>query len=226
MSWIWSALMPHPPVLIHEIGRGRELEAEKTLNGINELTSKLEKPDLLLVLSPHQPYAPGALFMNNASFYRGSFAMFGVSSVRIDARSQRKDIAALCDCLSKFNIKTYTESLEDLTQDQGSMVPLYFLKQAWGELTEIIITSPIGLTPKEAFKMGKALADFQSNKKLALLASGDLSHRLTQNAPVGYEPDYAPKFETAVEEALKRNSPKPIYELDEKTLERAGECGL
>ena len=58
MSWIWSALMPHPPVLIHEIGRGREIEATKTLNGINELTSKLEKPDLLLVLSPHQPYVP------------------------------------------------------------------------------------------------------------------------------------------------------------------------
>ena len=226
MSWIWSALMPHPPVLIHEIGRGRENEAEKTLNGINELTSKLEKPDLLLVLSPHQPYAPGALFVNKANFYHGSFAMFGVSNVRINARSQSKDVTTLCDYLAKFNIKTYAESVEDLTQDQGSMVPLYFLEKAWGELPEIIIASPIGLTPKKAFEMGKALADFQSDKTLALLASGDLSHRLTQNAPAGYEPDYAPKFESSVEEALKVNSPQPIYELDENTLERAGECGL
>ena len=226
MSWIWSALMPHPPVLIHEIGRGRELEAEKTLNGINELTLTLKKPDLLLVLSPHQPYAPGVLFVNSTNFYRGSFAMFGVSNVRINARSQSKEVTTLCDYLAKFNIKTYIESVEDLTQDQGSMVPLYFLKQAWGELPEIIVASPIGLTPKETFEMGKALVDFQSDKKLALLASGDLSHRLTQNAPAGYEPDYAPKFESAVEKALKSNSPKPIYELDEKTLERAGECGL
>ncbi|MBR1658378.1 MAG: AmmeMemoRadiSam system protein A [Synergistaceae bacterium] len=226
MSWIWSALMPHPPVLIHEIGRGREFEAKKTLNGINELTSNLEKPDSLLVLSPHQPYVPGVLFVNRANFYHGSFAMFGVTNVRITASSQSQHITALCEYLAKFSIKTYADSIEDLTQDQGSMVPLYFLKQAWGELPEIIIASPIGLTPKEAFEMGKALADFQSDKRLALLASGDLSHRLTQNAPAGYEPDYAPKFEAAVEEALKNNSPKPIYELDENTLERAGECGL
>ena len=218
--------MPHPPVLIHEIGRGREFEAKKTLNGINELTSKLEKPDSLLVLSPHQPYVPGVLFVNRANFYHGSFAMFGVTNVRITASSQSQHITALCEYLAKFSIKTYADSIEDLTQDQGSMVPLYFLKQAWGELPEIIIASPIGLTPKEAFEMGKALADFQSDKRLALLASGDLSHRLTQNAPAGYEPDYAPKFEAAVEEALKNNSPKPIYELDENTLERAGECGL
>ena len=226
MSWIWSALMPHPPVLIHEIGRGREIEATKTLNGINELTSKLEKPDLLLVLSPHQPYAPGALFVNTTNFYHGSFAMFGVINVRINAHSQSKDITTLCDYLAKFNIKTYAESVEDLSQDQGSMVPLYFLEKAWGELSEIIIASPIGLTPKETFEMGKVLVDFHSDKKLALLASGDLSHRLTQNAPAGYEPDYAPKFEAAVEEALKNNSPEPIYELDESTLKRAGECGL
>ena len=178
MSWIWSALMPHTPVLIHEIGRGRELEAEKTLNGINELTSKLKKPDLLLVLSPHQPYAPGALFVNTTNFYHGSFAMFGVTNVRITASSQSQHITALCEYLAKFSIKTYAESVEDLTRDQGSMVPLYFFKQAWGELPEIIIASPIGLTPKEAFEMGKVLIDFQSDKKFELLASGDLSHQL------------------------------------------------
>ena len=37
------------------------------------------------------------------------------------------------------------------------MVPLYFLKQEWGELSEIIIASPISLTQKEAFEKGKVL---------------------------------------------------------------------
>ena len=224
--WIWSALMPHPPVLIHEVGRGRENEAAKTLNGIKKLTSALEKPDLLLVLSPHQPYALGALFVNNANSYIGSFSMFGVPNVKINASSSREGIKALCDHLKKSGIEIYAKPYEFLTEDQGSMVPLYFLKKAWGELPEIIIASPIGLTPGKAFEMGKALADFQSNKTLALLASGDLSHRLTQNAPAGYEPEYAPNFEAAVEEALKNNSPEPIYGLDENTIERAGECGL
>ena len=104
--------MPHPPVLIHEIGRGREIEATKTLNGINELTSKLEKPDLLLVLSPHQPYAPGALFVNTTNFYHGSFAMFGVINVRINAHPQSKDITTLCDYLAKFKSKLMQNPLK------------------------------------------------------------------------------------------------------------------
>ena len=226
MSWIWSALMPHPPILIPEIGRGRENEAIKTLNGIKNLTKNLEKPDLLLILSPHQPYANGALFVNTANSYHGSFAMFGVSTVKIEVKSSTEDIKVLCDYLEKFNIKTYLKPFENLIEDQGSMVPLYFLQQVWGDLPEVIIASPIGLTPEKAFEMGQALADFQSNKNLALLASGDLSHRLIKNAPAGYEPEYAPKFESAVEEALRKNSPKPIYELDKITLDRAGECGL
>ena len=226
MSWIWSALMPHPPILIPEVGRGRENEAIKTLSGIKNLTMNLKKPDLLFILSPHQPYALGALFVNTANFYHGSFAMFGVPNVKIEAKTSTEDIKALCDYLEKENIKTYTKPFENLIEDQGSMVPLYFLQRVWGDLPKIIIASPIGLTPEKAFEMGESLADFQSDKSLALLASGDLSHRLTKTAPAGYEPEYAPIFEMAVEEALRTNSPAPIYELDARTMERAGECGL
>ena len=74
--------------------------------------------------------------------------------------------------------------------------------------------------------MGQVLSNFHSDKKWALLASGDLSHRLTRSAPAGYEPEHAPKFEAAIEEALRNNSPNPIYELDKRTIDRAGECGL
>lgn len=226
MSWIWSALMPHPPVLIPEVGRGRENEAIKTLNGIRELTSELRKPDLLFILSPHQPYSPSALFVNTANSYHGSFSMFGVSNVRINAVSSREDAKTLCSYLSKSDVQVYAEPFENLTEDQGSMVPLYFLNQIWGELPEIIIASPIGLSPEKAFEMGKALRNFQTDRTCALLASGDLSHRLTQDAPAGYEPECAPKFESAIEEALKNNSPRYVYELDERIIRRAGECGL
>ena len=223
MSWIWSALMPHPPVLLHEIGRGREIEAIKTLNAIERMTAAMEKPDFLFVLSPHQPYSIGALFVNTARSFHGSFAMFGVPQVRLDMVSADDSLFAY---IEKSGTPVHRQAFEDLTRDQGSMVPLYFLKRAWGELPPVIISSPIGLTPQEAFAMGQSLTQFKSDKKLALLASGDLSHRLTPDAPAGYEPEYAPLFEAAVEEALKISSPAPILRLDEVTLECAGECGL
>ena len=164
--------------------------------------------------------------MNTANSYSGSFAMFGVPNVKINAVSSSGDIKTLCDYLAKYNIEICMKPFANLTEDQGSMVPLYFLNKTWGELPDMIIASPIGLTPEKAFVMGQALANFQSDKTWALLASGDLSHRLTKNAPAGYEPECAPTFEATVEEALKNNSPKPIYELDARIIDRAGECGL
>ena len=227
MSFTWSALMPHPPVLIPEVGRGREIEAAKTLAGISELTHELKDkmPEVLLVLSPHQPYAPGCLFVNNAKNFSGSFAMFGAGKVKIEAETS-DEFESFCEFLRDNDVKIYTQAFRDLSRDQGSTVPLYFLRKTWGNLPPMIICSPIGLTPEEAFKLGQSLRNFVSEKNFALLASGDLSHRLTPDAPAGYEPNYAPVFEAAVEEALRTCSPSPIFELDDTTLERAGECGL
>ncbi len=136
------------------------------------------------------------------------------------------DSIEFCAYLERYDIPVRMKAFEDLTRDQGSMIPLYFLKYAWEDLPPVIISSPIGITPQQAFAMGQSLAQFPSNKNLALLASGDLSHCLTLNAPAGYEPEYAPIFESAVEEALKTSSPAPLFSLEEIIIERAGECGL
>lgn len=224
MSWLWSALMPHPPVLLPEIGRGREKEAVKTLQGIERITSAIRKPDFLFVLSPHQPYSSGALFVNSSDVYHGSFALFGVPHVKLSMISA--DISEICAYLEKSGIPLRMKAFNDLTRDQGSMVPLYFMKRAWGDLPPVIISSPIGLEPHQAFAMGQFLAQYHSRKNFALLASGDLSHRLAPDAPAGYEPEFAPIFESAVDEALKTSSPDPLFSLDEFVIERAGECGL
>ena len=200
------------------------MEAIKTLNGIESMTAAMKKPDVLCVLSPHQPYSHGALFVNSAVNYHGSFALFGVPDVTLDIAAE--DNYGFCLYLEKSGTLIHKGVFEDLTRDQGSMVPLYFLRRVWGELPPVIISSPIGLTPQQAFSMGQSLAELQCDKKLAMLASGDLSHRLTPNAPAGYEPDCAPVFEAAVEEALKTSSPAALLNLDEVTIERAGECGL
>ena len=229
MSWIWSALMPHPPVLIPEIGRGRENEAAKTLQGIKELTERIKpsKPDLLIVLSPHQPYMPGALFVNSAEFYSGSFAMFGVPGVRITAYSPAKNVfASFCDYLAKNGVNIYKSSESNITDDQGSLVPLYFLNEAWKTLPPMIIASPIGLTPEDAYNLGRILAKYPSIDRIALLASGDLSHRLTPDAPAGYEPECASAFETSIEASLRTCSPDKMLALDKKVISRAGECGF
>ena len=228
MSWMWSALMPHPPILVPEVGGGREKEAAESQRGCEKLLSSVsaQKPDVLLLLSPHQPYAPGGLFLNTAAAYKGSFALFGAPNVRFNLVSSEREQAELSNFLSESGVRVFEAAQPDLTEDQGSMVPLYFLRRAWDTLPSVVIASPIGLTLEQAFRMGQSLGKFQSHLRWALIASGDLSHRLTPDAPAGYAPEDGPAFDAAIDDALSSCSPRPLLDLGSNRIERAGECGL
>ena len=228
MPWIWSVLMPHPPILVPEVGRGREAEAAETLAGLGRVVEAVRgrAPEVLLVLSPHQPCAPCALGLNAAPDPEGSFAAFGAPQVRMGFRSPAEDREALGGFLTPRGIPISYRSLPDLSSDQGTMVPLHFLRRAWGGLPATLTASPTGLSPRGAFDMGRALADFDDGRSWALLASGDLSHRLIPSAPSGYAPEAGRAFDDAVLEALRRGSAAPIFALKLKTINEAGQCGL
>jgi aromatic ring-opening dioxygenase LigB subunit len=113
----------------------------------------------------------------------------------------------------------------DLTRDQGSLVPLYFLEDNFDGLPPTILASPIGLDIDSAFEMGKALSSYDDGNKWGLMASGDLSHRLKPGAPAGFSPE-GKVFDKAVVEALKNGDASVLRDLSNKTLEEAGECGL
>lgn len=235
MPWVWAALMPHPPILVPEVGRGRENEARETLKGLELLAESLRdrRPDALLVLSPHQPYAPGALFLNSAGRAAGTLAPFGAPSVTIGIACPGELRRAAADRLSALGTRIREGSRPDLTSDQGTLVPLYFLRRAWGRdgenppesLPPALLASPIGLTPGEALSLGERLALLDDGLRWGLVASGDLSHRLTPDAPAGYSPE-GRVFDATVLEALRSADAGPLLSLSPETLEAAGECGL
>ena len=231
MSWIWAALMPHPPIIIPEVGKGREQEAAITLKGVEKLCSRLAgytaaKPDVLLVLSPHQPYAPGSVFFNDAERLQGSLSPFGAPGVALDLHTSADMLQALAAHLAAHGISVETGTAGDLTRDHGALVPLRFLASCFsGELPPVLLGSPIGLYPQEALQFGKALASFEPGLRCALLASGDLSHRLKAEGPGGYHPDGA-VLDDAVIRALRTADPSLLLQLSPQTLHNAGECGL
>src|SRR3989441_455526 len=63
------------------------------------------------------------------------------------------------------------------------------------------------------------------DRSAILIASGDLSHRLTPDAPYGFRPQ-GPLFDRLVIDALRARSWEQIEALDPDLVEEAGECGL
>jgi aromatic ring-opening dioxygenase LigB subunit len=110
--------------------------------------------------------------------------------------------------------------------DWGFNVPLFFLaKDFKGKIETFLMGVEL---PEFYFEEGKKLYHLISQKsnsqKIALIASGDMSHCLKEDGPYGFQPD-GPKFDKELIESLKKKDIANILRLDDKYPE-AGECGL
>lgn len=227
MSWKWAAFLPHPPIIVPEIGRGKEDVARATIDGYETVVSRIAKSgsvDAVLILSPHQPYFPMNLMLNTASRYHGSFAAYGAPDVDFELEGARGELESLSAFIKSEAIPAAYGAADDLSSDQGSMVPLYFLGNELGGVPPAIFANPIGLPPDAAVELGLALAEFDDGREWGLIASGDLSHRLKHDGPNGYSP-CGMIFDNAVVDSLRANDPSRLLALDGSVVEGAGECG-
>ena len=113
--------------------------------------------------------------------------------------------------------------------DYGSAIPLYLLKSPDSSFKVLVISPVEKLDLTTHFKYGEKLAEIiqTSNKNIAIIASGDLSHRLKRKSPGGYSPKGA-KFDNKVIEYLSEpeTAKNNILNMDKKLILEASECGL
>ena len=105
------------------------------------------------------------------------------------------------------------------------MVPLYY---PWQDgLNKPIVVCAVCFERKNQFEYGRAIynAIVKSKKNVAFIASGDLSHRLTHDAPAGYD-EAGQEFDAQLVEYIENNELNKIKTINEDLIERAGECGL
>jgi len=147
----------------------------------------------------------------------------------VGSKEDRSEVKKTIESLENLG-KKLKESNPDLIiisaphPDWGFGVPLYFLARDFkGEIKQHLIGIE---SPKFYFEQGKKIGQeqFLTDKKCALIASGDLSHCLKEDGPYGFQPD-GPKFDRDLIEALKEKDIEKILKLDDMYPE-AGECGL
>ena len=223
--WIWACVVPHPPIVVPEVGKGREKEAKPTLEGFLKLGKLLKKPEALVLLSPHAPFVPGKMLLVIAKSYKGSLEIFDAPSVFSEAPGLYEDALFLETLLEKERIPLKTLFCSEGLLDHGSMVPLYYLMQSWSSLPPLLVINPAGLSPVQAYDLGMALSDFLPSMKWGLVASGDLSHGVTPSAPGKYHP-WGERFDGLVVECLEGGNPLPLKNLSPEERRDAQECGL
>ncbi len=222
---VFSAISPHPPILIPTIGKENLERINQTVQAMKKLNEELikAKPETILIISPHLPLLSDAFSLLFAQNYLGGFEEFGDFSTKLEFKADIKCLYQIKENLeNQFPLVFINQS----KLDHGSLVPLYYLTKNINNFSIV----PLGysfLDYQTHLNFGKALKEeiFRTNKRIAVIASGDLSHRLTSDAPGGYSPS-GKVFDHKLIELLKEKDVQGILNLDHQLIEEAGECGL
>lgn len=226
----FAALVPHPPIIIPEIGGDETKKVSQTIKAMQKLAQALKKssPDTIIVISPHGLVYPDRINICGMGNLKGNLLQFGAINLKFKFKNDLELAEKLAAEAEKNGVQTLlyhnSDSLFEL--DHGIVVPLYFLTKALKKEIKII---PITYSYQEKgllFAFGEIIQEVcqKSKKKIALIASGDLSHRLIQTAPAGYS-ESGKEFDKLLLDYLKAKDTQGILEMDDDFIEEAGECG-
>jgi AmmeMemoRadiSam system protein A/AmmeMemoRadiSam system protein B len=222
---VFSAIAPHPPIMVPEVGRESIARVENSIEAMAELTKRLidSGADSVIVISPHAPLEADCFVAYEGPEVFGDFTNFNAPDTYFSAVVDEELLAAIKESAAFENYEVLSLPGHDL--DHGTAVPLYFLfRNGWEG--QVVTLGYSFLSNEDHLRFGSCIkrAIDRVCRRVAFIASGDLSHRLKPYAPAGYNPD-AHVFDEQVVEALRSNAPRRITEIDHKLRRLAGECG-
>ncbi len=219
--------LPHPPVVVAEVGQGREGEIQATVDAFREVAKEIGqlKPDTIVVLSPHTVLYSDYFHIAPGARATGSFSQFRAGQVRFDVEYDVELVQAIEEEARKQGFPAGCQGERDLSLDHGVMVPLYFVNKEYKDykLVRIGLSAlPLGKHVEFGRIIKKAIDKL--GKSVVVIASGDLSHCLKEDGPYGFNPS-GPEYDKKVMEVLAKGELKKLREFDEILCAEAAECG-
>ncbi len=228
-------LMPHPPIIIPEVGKGEERKVQSTVEALEICARHIKDkmPRTIVVITPHGTMFRDAIAVMTTPRLAGDFARFGAAGVRMSFETDVELAKLIMDKAERSNIpcigidsNVAAEYGISTAMDWGALVPLYFVTKQYSDFKLVHITyAPLSYEVLYAF--GKAIQDAVGvcERDVCVIASGDLSHRLSQDGPYGFHP-MGPKLDKQIMALIESGDVEGFFNMDPVMVEEGGECGL
>ena len=227
MPLVFAAMTPHIPLLIPTIGKESGTQKlTKTIAGMRALEEELyvAKPDIICVISPHEGLFDTAFIINAHTSFTSSYEIFSEFNTK-ESWVGAPDLAAKISHETNQikNIPVQLISEEKLTH--GATVPLHYVTPK-NTKTKVLPVGFSNLSTKQHIAFGEVLKDvfMMSKYSIAVIASGDLSHTLTHDAPNGYNEQGA-QLDKLLIDLLQSNNTSGIIQIDPDIVQASHECG-
>lgn len=226
MKILGAFMVPHPPLIVEEIGKDNIEKIKKTKESYIEVAKEIAKlkPDTIIVSSPHAPLYRDYFYLPNEEMAIGSFSRFGAPEVKFN---QKYDTELIKEVERISKEKDFPcgriDSKEEL--DHGTMVPLYFINKYLSDYNLVVIGLS-GISLESNYEMGKIILDAVNNldRKVVYVASGDLSHKLQEYGPYGFAKE-GPIYDEKIIDVMSNAKFDELLKFDEDLLDKAAECG-
>lgn len=220
-------MVPHPPLIVPEIGRGEERGIQKTIDAYHEVGRRIGdlKPETIVLISPHQIMYADYFHISPGNEGRGDFGQFRAGQVKVKAAYDTEFVENLCKLAEASELPAGTKGERDRRLDHGTMVPLYFVNQYWKNY-KLVRIGLSGLSLGTHYELGRCIKETAKvlDRNVVVIGSGDLSHRLTAEGPYGYKEE-GPQYDRRLMEAMENGDFGQLLEFPEDFCEKAGECG-
>ncbi len=237
MSIVGGIMVPHPPLIVPEVGGGRESEIVKTSDAYRKAAAFAAslRPDSLIITSPHTVMYGDYFHISPGTSASGDLSRFGAPEVSIETDYDTELVAGICSLAGERGIHAGTLGERDPSLDHGTLVPLYFLRKAFEDAGLINDARPrlrivrIGLSGfslSDHYRLGIAIKDAveKLGRRAVFVASGDLSHKLKDYGPYGFAEE-GPVYDERIMRVMGSASFGELLDFDENFCGRAAECG-
>ena len=227
MSILEAYMVPHPPLIVPEVGNGGERQIKATSAAYTDIAREISKirPETIIISSPHSVMCADYFHISTGKYASGSFAQFRAPQVCFKEKYDEELVKTIEHIAKEENFPAETQNQNMPELDHGTMVPLYFIRQFCKDF-KLVRIGFSGLSLKDHYRMGQIVkkAVEKLKRRAVYVASGDLSHKLKDYGPYGFAPE-GPEYDRLVMDVCSRAAFGELFDFKESFRELAAECG-
>lgn len=227
MPVLAAVAVPHPPLIIPEVGKGEEKRIQHTINAYQQAMRFLArfKPDTVVLTTPHTVMYSDYFHISPGKSACGDLSRFNAPKARVEIPYDQDFVHELENYCQEHNIRAGTLGERDPSLDHATVVPLLFLEDYLSNF-ELVRVGLSGLSIADHYRLGEAISAVadKTGKRVVMITSGDLSHKLLEEGPYGFSPE-GPKFDKELMDCFEDADFLRMMTIKSDICRSAAECG-
>ena len=227
MGIIAGFMVPHPPMIVPDVGRGSESVVEETTKAYEKVADEIAElePDTIVISSPHSVMYADYFHISPGTHASGDFGAFRAPQVSFDVDYDSQFALQWSNHAAVNDIDAGTLGEKDPDLDHGTMVPLYFIMKKYTDF-KLVRIGLSGFSLSTHYRMGMLCSTVaeELNRRVVYVASGDLSHKLKEDGPYGFNAS-GPVYDERIMDVMGSGEFDRLLDFDETLCNMAAECG-